>query len=193
MTASTDMNSLVWALNTRLIAGATATGTLLAWCEEHGLSDGPITVDVRQRFAPALVPDDILPALELNPGETIDYRQVQLMRGALPLATAENWFVPQRLTAAMNKALNTTETPFATVIAPLRPVRRILAAAIQPQSGIILEQVALVRSGSGAALALVKEGYLPDLVSFDQAPALWQRARDPRAERSAMQSVRFTR
>ena len=47
----------------------------------------------------------VLPALDLDPGETIHYRQVRLMRGTLPLATAENWFVPQRLTAAMNEAL----------------------------------------------------------------------------------------
>ncbi|WP_262273564.1 hypothetical protein [Microvirga yunnanensis] len=130
MTAPADPDSLIWALNTRLIAGVTATETLLAWCEEHGLSDGPITVDVRQRFAPAIVPEDVLPALELDSGETVYYRQVRLMRGTLPLATAGNWFVPQRLTAAMNEALNTTEASFGTVIAPLRPIRRILAAAI---------------------------------------------------------------
>ena len=189
MTSPADMNSLFWALSTRLIASATATEALLAWCENHGLSDGPITVDVRQRFSPAVVPDGALPALGLNPGETINYRQVRLMRGTLPLAMAENRFVPQRLTAAMNEALNETETPFGTVIAPLRPVRRILAASIQPQPEIILEHVALIRSGSGAGLALVKEGYLPDLVSFAPAPALWPRARDRMSERSATRTV----
>ena len=69
MTGASDTAALVWALNTRLIAGATATETLLAWCEEHGLSEGPITVEIRQRFAPALVPDEVVPALELGPGE----------------------------------------------------------------------------------------------------------------------------
>ena len=70
MTGTSDTAALVWALNTRLIAGATATETLLAWCDEHGLSEGPITVEIRQRFAPALVPDEVLPALELDPGES---------------------------------------------------------------------------------------------------------------------------
>ena len=112
MTVSPSIEPFIWALNTRLIAGATATETLLAWCEEHGLSEGPITVEIRQRFAPALVPDAVLPALELDPGETIHYRQVRLMRGSLPLAAAENWFVPQRLTAAMNEALLRTNVPF---------------------------------------------------------------------------------
>ena len=127
MTGTSDTAALVWALNTRLIAGATATETLLAWCEEHGLSEGPITVEIRQRFAPALVPDEVVPALELGPGETIHYRQVRLMRGSLPLAAAENWFVPQRLTAAMNEALLRTNVPFGQVIAPLQPLRRTLA------------------------------------------------------------------
>ncbi|EIM30966.1 hypothetical protein [Microvirga lotononidis] len=179
MTAPADPNSLIWALNTRLIAGATATETLLAWCEEHGLPDGPITVDVHQRFAPAIIPEYVLPALALDPGETVHYRQVQLMRGTLPLATAGNWFVPQRLTAAMNEALNMTETPFGRVIAPLRPVRR------------ILEQVALIRSGSEPALALVKEGYLLALVSAASAPG--PRIRDWQPERSALRTVRRER
>ena len=47
MTGASDTAALVWALNTRLIAGATATDTLLAWCDEHGLSAGPITVEIR--------------------------------------------------------------------------------------------------------------------------------------------------
>ena len=72
---------------------------------------------------------------------------------------------------------------------PLRPVRRILAASIQPQPDIILEHVALIRSGSGAGLALVKEAYLPDLISVAPAPALWQRARDRTSERSATRTV----
>ena len=56
MTVPSGTEALIWALSTRLIAGATATQSLLAWCEEHGLSDGPITVDVRQRFSPASSP-----------------------------------------------------------------------------------------------------------------------------------------
>ncbi|EIM31077.1 hypothetical protein MicloDRAFT_00000640 [Microvirga lotononidis] len=115
------------------------------------------------------------------------------MRGTLPLARAGNWFVPQRLTATMNEALNATEIPFGTVVAPLRPIRRILTAAIQPQPEIILEQVALIRSGSGPALALVKEAYLSELVSAAPEPALWPRARDQRAERSALPTVRRER
>ena len=171
MTSPTDTNSLIWALNTRLIAIATATEALLAWCDEHGLSAGPITVDIRQRFSPAVVPDDVLPALALDPDETVHYRQVRLMRGMLPLATAENWFVPQRLTATMNEALSGSDIPFGRVIAPLQPSRRTLAAHLQPRPDIILDHVAVIISKNGTVLAFVKESYFADLVSFAPTPS----------------------
>jgi chorismate-pyruvate lyase len=193
MTAASNTAALVWALNTRLIAGATATETLLAWCEEHGLSEGPITVEIRQCFAPAVVPDDVLPALKLDPGETIHYRQVRLMRGPLPLAAAENWFVPQRLTADMNEALIQTNVPFGRVIAPLRPLRRTLAADLQPHAEIILRHRAVVLSNAGTALALVKENYFSDLVSFASAPSPLHRPVSEGLERSKTQNVSLAR
>jgi hypothetical protein len=173
----------------RLIAGATATETLLAWCDDHGLSDGPITVDIRQRFSPAVVPDDVLPALKLVPGEGISYRQVQLMRGSLPLAAAENWFVPQRLTADMNEALTRTNVPFGSVVAPLRPYRCTLVAHLQPYSEIILVHSAVILSKAGTALAFVKESYFSDLVLFASAPLLGPGPMNGRVRKSVAQRV----
>jgi hypothetical protein len=71
MTSHSMTHAFVQDLSTRLMAGATATATLLAWCEEHGLSQGPITTEVRQRFSPSVVPDNVLTALEPAPGTTI--------------------------------------------------------------------------------------------------------------------------
>jgi hypothetical protein len=193
MTDTSDAAALVWALNTRLIASATATEALLAWCEEHGLSDGPITVEIRQRFAPALVPDEVLPALKLDPGEAIHYRQVQLMRGSLPLAAAENWFVLQRLTADMNEALNGTNLPFGRVIAPLQPFRRTLAANLQPHAEIILVHSAVILNKLGTALALVKESYFSDLVSLASAPSPMHPSINESFERSGAQNVSLER
>ena len=189
MTGASDTAALVWALNTRLIAGATATDTLLAWCDEHGLSEGPITVEIRQRFAPALVPDAVVPALELGPGETIHYRQVRLMRGSLALAAAENWFVPQRLTAAMNEALIETNVPFGRVIAPLQPARRLLAVHPQPHAEIILHHSAVILSKPGTALAFVKESYFSDLVAFASAPSPLRPPVNESCEPSGVQNV----
>ena len=189
MTDTSDTAALVWALNTRLIAGATATETLLAWCDEHGLSEGPITVEIRQRFAPALVPDEVLPALEPGPGDGIHYRQVRLMRGSLPLAAAENWFVPQRLTADMNEALNRTNVPFGHVIAPLQPLRRTLAVNPQPHAEIILVHSAVILSRLGTALALVKESYFSDLVAFASASSPLHQPVNESFEPSEVQNV----
>jgi hypothetical protein len=185
MTTHSIPHDIIQDLGTRLTSGATATETLLAWCEEHGLSQGPITAEVRQRFSPTVVPDNVLTTLEPAPGTTIHYRQVQLMRGTLHLATAENWFVPQRLTAAMNDRLQTKHVPFGTVIAPLNPFRRTLAvrsapftsgspitparlegSSRDPHPEIILEHTAVILGSSGAALAFVREWFRSDLVSL---------------------------
>ncbi|WP_404295241.1 hypothetical protein ACD578_27725 (plasmid) [Microvirga sp. RSM25] len=190
MTTQSTPDAPIQDLSARLTAGATATKTLLSWCEEHGLSQGPVTVEIRQRFSPAVIPDDVLLALEPASGEAIDYRQVRLMRGTLPLAAAENWFIPQRLAAGMNDLLQTTDVPFGTVIAPLHPSRRTLAARVGPLTAdpaedperrcdlahpscpeIILEHIAAILSESGTALALVKESFFFELVSFAAAPS----------------------
>jgi hypothetical protein len=195
-----------------LIAGAMATETLLAWCEEHGLSQGPITVECQQRLALSAVPDEVRATLGPAAHEAVHYRQVRLMRGSLALATAENWFVPQRLTADMNETLNQTEIPFGTVIAPLRPFRRTLAAHLQPLAAdpaedllrargsahqprpeIILEHIAVILSGSRTALAFVKESFFSELVSFALAPSSWPRALDGRPEGPGMRHVRLER
>jgi hypothetical protein len=193
MIGTADTAALVWALNTRLIVGATATDTLLFWCHEYGLSHGPITVEVRQFFAPAVVPDDVLPVLKLDPGDTIHYRQVQLMRGSLPLAAAENWYVPQRLSADMNDALIATNFPFGSVIAPLRPLRHTLAANLQPYAEVILVHSAAILSQSGTVLAFVKESYFSDLVSLVSAPSPIHRPVSESSERSGAQDVRLER
>ncbi|MFC1459186.1 hypothetical protein ACETIH_21265 [Microvirga arabica] len=94
------------------------------------------------------------------------------MRGSLPLAAAENWFVPQRLTEGMNEALIRTNVPFGRVVAPLHPFRRTLAAHLPSHSEIILVHKAVILSNAGTALAFVKESYSSDLVSFASAPLL---------------------
>jgi hypothetical protein len=189
VTAQSPIPAVIQDLSARLIAGATATQTLLAWCDEHSLSEGPITVAIRQCFSPAVVPGDVLPALRLDPGEGISCRHVRLMRGSLPLAAAENWFVPQRLTADMNEALIRTDVPFGRVVAPLRPLRRTLAAHLPSYSEIVLVHKAVILSSAGAALAYVKETYSLDLVSFASAPLLVHRPVNESISQSVTQRV----
>jgi hypothetical protein len=46
------------------------------------------------------------------------------------LSEADNWYVPGRLTAEMNRLLDTTDAPFGRVVQPLEPYRRPIDARI---------------------------------------------------------------
>ena len=52
------------------------------------------------------------------------------MDPTLLFSEAENWYVPSRLTAEMNKLLETGETPFGKPVQPLRPYRRTFAVTL---------------------------------------------------------------
>jgi hypothetical protein len=58
---------------------------------------------------------------------------VQLWCGDRLLSEADNWYVPSRLTPAMNTALETTDTPFGKAVQELKPYRRTfpLRASVQ--------------------------------------------------------------
>jgi len=208
VTTPLSVDPVLQDLSARLIAGATATETLLAWCEEHGLSHGPITVECQQQLVLSAVPDAVRAALSPAADEPVHYRRVRLVRGSLPLAVAENWFLPLRLTADMNDALRQSKIPFGTVIAPLRPSRRTLMARPQPpiadpakdpgrpkdptyrsQAEIILEHIAVILGGSGTVLALVKEHYLADLLAVAASPCC--RALNGQSERPVAQIGRL--
>ncbi|QRM32869.1 hypothetical protein [Microvirga sp. VF16] len=183
MTARSDTDALIQELSTRLIAGATATETLLSWCDEHGLSQGPISIACRPRQVLAAVSEEVRVALAPAARETVHFRQVQLRRGPLPLAMAENWSVPRRLAAGMNDVLQATDVPFGTVVASFRPFRRALVAHVRPRaadpredllrlsasdnrsrSDVILEHQAVICSATGTALALVQVRFFSKLV-----------------------------
>jgi hypothetical protein len=62
--------------------------------------------------------------------EAIRLRRVELMCGEVVLSRADNWYLPDRLTPEMNSRLNTSETPFGVVVAPLRFQRRTLSSQL---------------------------------------------------------------
>ena len=66
----------------------------------------------------------------MNEHEPITYRRVRLRCGARVLSEAENWYVPARLTAEMNRVLETTDTPFGRAVAELEPYRQTVGATI---------------------------------------------------------------
>ncbi|WP_157961426.1 hypothetical protein [Microvirga flavescens] len=156
-------------LDARLLAAASATAVLQAWCEEFGIGEGAVIARCSSRIPSA---DDEMFADEwLGVGaEPRSYRKVRLMRGGVVLSDAENWFLPQRLTADMRAALAETETPFGTVVKALKPTRETILSRIcfspdeKALPDVILEHRALLRDGAGAPLAVVREHYRATLL-----------------------------
>jgi hypothetical protein len=119
--------ALMQTLNAALLAARGATFTLDKWCADHRLAgdtkirtrlirevDKPASAEQRQR-------------LEVDPGEPVKFRHVELACGNHVLSEADNWYVPSRLSAGMNRLLETTDTPFGPAVADLKPFRRTFA------------------------------------------------------------------
>ena len=115
-------------LNADLLASRSATRTLEAWCADHAMASDP---RLRAQRVPG--PDKPVDAaqrarLAIGPDEPVRYRHVRLACGTHVLSDADNWYVPSRLTPAMNTVLDTTDTSFGTVVAPLGVTRETFSA-----------------------------------------------------------------
>lgn len=119
-----EILALIQSLNASLLASASATATLEKWCGDHKMSAEPKILARRVAAPPAPPSEETRQRLRLEAGETVNYRRVALSCGDHVLSEADNWYVPGRLTPDMNRALETTETPFGKVVAPLQPFRR---------------------------------------------------------------------
>jgi hypothetical protein len=108
--------ALLETLNGDLLSHDSATETLQHWCESHRLAADPRIVAVRLNTEPKAPADEQRELLQVGHGEPIRYRHVQLKCGTLVLSEADNWYVPARLTPAMNHLLETTDTPFGIVV-----------------------------------------------------------------------------
>jgi len=115
--------ALIQTLNADILGSRSATLTLENWCREHRLAaepritarlltgvDQPLSAEQRQR-------------LQMT-NEEATYRRVELRCGSRVLSEAENWYVPSRLTAEMNRVLETTDTPFGRAVQSLEPYRQ---------------------------------------------------------------------
>src|ERR1051325_10767376 len=119
--------ALVQTLNARVLASRSATLTLEAWCRDHQLAKQPAIVAERVK-GPAKAPSaEQRLRLQVPAEAEVRYRRVRLRCGERGLAEADNWYVPGRLTAEMNRVLDTTDTPFGKVVQPLEPYRQTFA------------------------------------------------------------------
>jgi len=175
-------------LSTELLSRDSATSTLDRWCTIHHMASNPTVIAERVPAETPSVPEDIRRVLQVSEGEPLVYRRVRLKCGTHLLSDAENWYVPSRLTPAMNTQLAATDVPFGRVIQALRFRRRTISSiplwsplpahwedrpssewetetAIQiPQ--YVLENRAVLTVSDGFPISFVIERYTGGILSF---------------------------
>jgi chorismate-pyruvate lyase len=122
--------ALVQTLNAEILASRSATLTLERWCQDHHLAREPRVVAERITTAAVAPSAEQRARLQVDDSTEVRYRRVRLRCGDQLLSEAENWYVPGRLTPAMNRLLETTDISFGRVVQPLAPYRRTFAAAL---------------------------------------------------------------
>ena len=178
--------ALLEQLRGELLAEPSATLTLGRWCVAHGLSaDGRLVADRIPGPQPTLDRADRA-LLQVGTTRQLSYRHVRLSCNGHPLSEADNWYVADRLTPAMNHALETTDTPFGRVVLPLGFARTTLSSrmAWSPLPAdwarlptpaatgaltipdVLIENRALLRRGDGLPFSLVVESYRRGLLDF---------------------------
>jgi hypothetical protein len=157
--------SLIADLTARLLTGSSATAVLEAWCTERGFPDADLLAD------PIPGPQRPLKAaqrerLRLGDSEAVRHRRVRLVCGARVLSVADNWYVPARLTPAMNRSLDATRAPFGRVVHPLAPTRHTLGLRVLRGPGLVpapdealFAVQAVLATPDGVAFCEVEETY----------------------------------
>jgi hypothetical protein len=166
--------ALLQTLNANILASTSATLTLEKWCADHGMAGDARIVARQQRDAELAATPEQRARLRVTDETPLKYRRVQLYCGTHLLSEADNWYVPGRLSAAMNQLLEQTDTPFGKVVLPLAPYRRTFAAKTlwSPLPERWESLPALGTTGTGTASATVATGAAPAMPSTPAMPAL---------------------
>lgn len=146
-----------------LAANDSATAALQHWCAARGIAAPAEIVAESDRSEQEAASPAIRTALGVDAQEPLAYRHVRLRCGGTVLSDAKNWYVPGRLTPAMNTALETTRTPFGTVVRPLGFHRERLESlrgrAAECPAGTVLSHKAVLRLADGRGISFVAECY----------------------------------
>ena len=122
-----EVYAMMQMLNVELLGSTSATRTLEKWCQTHQLA-APANIVAQPVVGEDKAPtQEQLQRLEVTGPEQVKYRKVRLFCGDQLLSEADNWYVPGRLTADMNRLLETTQTPFGKAVAPLEPYRQTIS------------------------------------------------------------------
>jgi hypothetical protein len=128
--ARVEALALLQTLNVDLLSHDSATLTLERWCAAHALAVPPRIVAERVRGLDKPPTPEQRAELRVAPTETVRYRRVRLRCGAVVLSEADNWYVPGRLTTAMNAQLDGSDVPFGKVVQALHFRRRTLSSTL---------------------------------------------------------------
>lgn len=146
-----------------MAANDSATVALGQWCDARQIAEPPVIRALADRAAQSPASPAIRAALGVGESEIAGYRHVRLACGSAVLSIAHNWYVPARLTPEMNRTLESSDTPFGKVVAPLGFMRERLAAQrgqmAECPSGTVLSHRAVLKLADGRAISLVVECY----------------------------------
>jgi chorismate-pyruvate lyase len=179
--------ALLQSLNADLLSHDSATLTLERWCGAHALAPQAQLLAHQVHGPDKPLPADLRAELGIGADEPVHYRRVQLACGEHVLSEADNWYVPSRLTAAMNQQLETTDTPFGKVVMPLKFRRKTLSAQLlwsplpsgwemqpppRPGNGPlmipaqVLQHRAVLYTGSDQPFSALVETYTDQVLAF---------------------------
>jgi chorismate-pyruvate lyase len=180
--------ALLQTLNAELLSHDSATATLERWCASHRLASPPRIVAERVPGVDQPASEEQRRELGVTAAEPVRYRRVRLRCGAVVLSEADNWYVPARLTPAMNRLLDTTDTPFGRAVQALHFQRHTLAATLlwlplpdgwemnppafadspTPLSvpSAVLQHRALLSLADGTPISELVETYTGDVLAF---------------------------
>jgi chorismate-pyruvate lyase len=128
MLARVEALALIETLNAQLLcASCTVTEVLDKWCADHKLTSDPVVHARLITGTEKPLSAEQRQRLQIGPEEEVTYRHVELTCGSHALAEADNWYVPSRVGADINRVLTTTDTPFGRAVQSLNPVRKNLS------------------------------------------------------------------
>ena len=189
-TARLEALALLQSLNADLLSHDSATLTLDRWCATHHLADPPtVTAErVHDVDKPATAAQRQL--LRVSATEPLGYRRVRLHCGPHVLSEADNWYVPSRLTAQMNQALEHSDIAFGRAIQALKFQRHTQSAKLlwaplpegwemrMPQrsrySGTltipayVLQHTAVLSLPDGTPISALIETYTAEVLAFGE-------------------------
>jgi hypothetical protein len=170
--------ALLHTLNAELLGNPSATLTLDRWCASRQLAPaGSKIIADRVRGEDKPADASIRALLQVGPQEPVAYRRVRLRCGDRVLSEADNWYVPALLTPEMNRTLDTTDTSFGRVVAPLGFRRQTLSAKLLWSPGnrnsgspvalprFVLQHRAVLERADGRPFSALVETYTSEVLA----------------------------